>query len=433
MEYIFSATTQALLALGKLEQVRTATGLLLPLVKEPATGQVVEMAKTVAGSSLQPLVAPAQLIFAPLQMLGTHLGFQQTAASVDRVQAGLQSLHAILGVLQATTAVIGVGLTTGVVLSAVNLRQTLKLKEDVKNCRLEVKDGFIDLKEAFKNQESEIIQQIDQVAIDVEFRHHRTILVQAYGRFLSAVKLMKTAMSIQDLNARSIELANARQTLGEALADYNNPQLLSKTCAAGQLRRLECVWAVEQTIALTYQLQNELAAVSDRLGHIQDKIRQDIVTVIERSESYNELDFLFPEITRIHDHDLVVLDYWQSYVDWVRSLSPSEQHLLQNADFSGLEFTISPESNALATPPEQLIYENLKPKSHPPSLHDQLLFMMKPALRRKAEFYISQQAANTGHNSLISSNLQKASQLTVANLYWYFKIKDESENQLVMA
>lgn len=153
--------------------------------------------------------------------------------------------------LKATTALIGVGTVAGVVLSAVNLHQTLKLREDVKQLRLEVKDGFIDLEKALKNQGEEIIQRIEEVAQDVEFRHHRTILIQAYGRFLQATNRIKIAISSEDLSVRDADLANARQTLDLALADYNNPRLLSETCAAGQLRRLECAWAIEQTIALT--------------------------------------------------------------------------------------------------------------------------------------------------------------------------------------
>lgn len=39
--------------------------------------------------------------------------------------------------------------------------------------------------------------------------------------------------------------------------------------------------------------------MSDRLSHLQDKIRQDALTVIERCETEDELDFLFPELTRI--------------------------------------------------------------------------------------------------------------------------------------
>jgi hypothetical protein len=329
--------------------------------------------------------------------------------------------------------VIGVGTVAGVALSAVNLHQTLKLREDVKQLRLEVKDGFIDLKKALRSQGTEIIQRIDEVAQNIKFEQHRLELIKAYGRFLEATKLMKTAMSIQDLSARKIELANARQTLGEALASYNNPHLLSETSAVGQLRRMECAWAIDQTIALSYQLQNEPAAVSERLSHLQDKIRQDALTVIDRCETEDELDFLFPELTRIHDHDLAVLESWQNHVDWMRSLPPSELKLLQSADLSNSEITANSDAIAdtspLVAPAEQLLYENLKQKSHPASLRAQLVLMMKPSLRQEFASYISQQAVLAGYKTLVPANLHKASDLAVANLYWYFKVRDESKDE----
>jgi hypothetical protein len=113
----------------------------------------------------------------------------------------------------------------------------------------------------------------------------------------------------------------------------------------------------------------------------------------------------------------------------MRSLPPSELKLLQSADFSNSEVT--PDTNtattALAEPLEQLLYENLKQKSHPASLRDQLVLMMKPSLRQEFASYISQQAAIAGYKTLVPANLQKASDLAVANLYWYFKVRDESE------
>ncbi len=117
-----------------------------------------------------------------------------------------------------------------------------------------------------------------------------------------------------------------------------------------------------------------------------------------------------------------------------RSLPPEDAKLLLSSDFSSSEFTANPDTNlgatALAVPPEQLIYENLKQKSHPLSLELQLKFMMTPQLRLEYESYISQQATSAGYKALILSNLQQASDLAVANLYWYFKLRDESENQV---
>lgn len=493
LHFVFSPEVQRLIASGVYEVVRNqATGQLIGLARDKATGQFVaqavlavanstsnpltaplQFATTVVTSGAQmiqthqgfqesyrrtdegfqksfekldiiqaglaalkinPLIAPVQLtttvVMSGAQMAQTHQGFQKTYRELDVIKAGLQSLQASVGVLQATTAVIGVGVAAGVALSAVNLYQTMKLREDVEQLKLEVKNGFIDLKKALKNQGTEIIQRIDEVAQDIKFEQHRLVLIQAYGRFLEATKLMKISMSCEDVSIRNADLANARQMLAEALADYNNPRLLSETCAAGQLRRLECAWAIEQTIALSYHLQNEPAAVSDRLSHLQDKIRQDSLNVIERCETEDELDFLFPELTRIHDHDLAVLESWQNHVDWMRSLPPSERKLLESADFDNSEVTPDSQTNAdttaSAAPLEQLLYENFKQKSHSASLRDQLVLMMKPSLRQEFASYISQQSAIAGYKTLVPENLQKASNLAVANLYWYFKVRDES-------
>ncbi|MEH1904618.1 MAG: hypothetical protein V7L04_25230 [Nostoc sp.] len=245
--------------------------------------------------------------------------------------------------------------------------------------------------------------------------------------FIQAMNRFRSAMQLQDFSRRNAEIDGVRGMLFAALADYSNPHLLEETCAAGQLRRLECAWAIEQVIVATYQVQNEVSAVSDRLSHLQDKICQDAVTVINRCESHDELDFIFPEIIRIKNHDLAVLDSWQNHVDWMQSLPSSELKLLSSADFNSPDTQYS--TINLAEPPEQLVYESLTEKSHFYSLRDQLLFIFKPELRREYEFYISQQAVITGHKTLVTSNLQQASDLTVANLYYYFKIRDESKDK----
>lgn len=424
MDYVFSVTSEALRAAGKLVQVTTSTGQVLPILRDPVTGRFVEIAKGLVdtGPSVTSLVSPAQLVMSAAQMYQTHRGFTV-------VLENLRAIQSTLGVLQATTALIGVGTVAGVVLSAVNLHQTLKLREEVKQLRLEIKEGFIDLKTALKDQGEEIIQHLDRVAADVEFRHHRTILSQSYARFLEATKLMKVAMTCEDISVRNADLANARQILFVALGDYNNPHFLSDTCAAGRLRRLECAWAIEQTIILSYQLQNEPAAVSDRLSHLQAKIRQDALNVVEACSTEDELDFLFPELTRIHDQDLAVLESWQNHVDWVRSLPPSELKLLGSADFSDPKVSANSEIMADVIPPEQIFYQKLQEKSHPLSLKDQLRFMMKPELRQEPERYISDRAPKAGYKTLVSENLQNASHLTVSNLYWYFKSREESERE----
>lgn len=341
----------------------------------------------------------------------------------------MQSIQSSLGVLQATTAFIGVGTVAVGVLSAVNLQQTLKLRKEVGQLRIEVKDGFIDLKKALKDQGAEIREFIEQVAIDVDFKNHRTILVRAYGLFTQALHRLRSAMQIQDTSRRNAEIDGARGMLFQALADYDNRELLEVTCSAGQLRRLECAWAIEQAIISTYQLQGEPAPVCDRLSHLQAKIRYDAQNVINSCETEDELDFLFPELTRIHNHDLTALASWQNQIDWMQSLPSSDLKLLESADFSADKSTKNTDTNDLI-PLEQVCYETLYQKSHFASLVDQLSMMFTSVLRQEYTNYVTQQAAIAHHKSLVPSNIEKASNLAVANLYWYFKARDESKDEL---
>jgi hypothetical protein len=425
MMYQFPSLIQAGIEAGKYIPV-FSNGVPLSIARDAVTGQFVSHAigATVSNIPLSPLVAAPNFLMSGLQMYQNQQNF-------TAVMGSLQTIQNSLGVLQATTALIGVGTVAGVALTAVNLHQTLKLRKEVEQMRLEVKNGFIDLKQALKDQGAEIRQLIEQVAQDIKFEQHRTVLIRAYGLFVQAINRLRSAMQLQDISRRNAEIDAVKGMLFEALADYTNPYLLEDTCAPGQLRRLECSWAIEQAIIITYQVQNEVSAVSDRLYQLQNKICEDALTVIDKCESHDELDFLFPEITRIHNHDLVVIESWQNHVDWVKSLPPAELKLLNSADFNS---NLNPEATQtlinLEIPPEQISYENIAEKSHFYSLRDQLLFMFEPALRREYENYVSQQAAISGYRTLVTSNLQQASDLTVANLFHYFNIRDESQEEV---
>jgi hypothetical protein len=430
MLFQFSPLIEAGIQAGKYIPV-FSNGVPIGMARDAVTGEFVghAIAATVGNSPLSPLLGASQFMTSVVQTYQMQRGFAD-------VMKGLQSIQTSLGVLQGTTALIGVGTVAGVALTAINLHQTLKLRKEVEQMRLEVKNGFIDLKQALKDQGAEIRQIIEEISQDIKFEQHRIVLVRAYGLFIQAINRFRSAMQLQDASRRNAEIDGARGMLFEALADYTNPHLLEETSAAGQLRRLECAWIIEQGIIATYQVQNEMSAVSERISQLQDKVCKDAVGIINSCESHDELDFLFPEITRIYNHDLEVLNSWQNHVDWMRSrsdskgvsLPSSELKLLTSADFNNSDLITSQDIN-LAPPPEQLIYEELAGKSHFYSLRDQLLFLFDSELRQQSELYINQQAANAGYKTLVTSNLQQASHLAVANLYYYFKVRDESEDE----
>lgn len=421
MIFQFPPVIQAGIEAGKYLQVFSSSGIPLSMARDAVTGRFVGHAIGMLGQSgflFNPIAVPLQLATSGLQMYQMHRGFQAVQAS--------------LGVLQATTAVIGVGVATGVALSAVNLYQTIQLRKKVERLELKVENGFIDLKQTLKNQGSEIIKHIDLVAKDLKFEQHRLILVRAYGQFIKAIDRLNSALKLGDIKRRNAEIDGARGMLFASLADYQNPELLEETCASGSLRRYECCWLMEQMIIATYQLQNEFLAATERLNNLQQQIREDCVNVSEKCDSQEQLDFIFPEITRLHEQDLIILESWQNNLDYLRSLPQSELKLLVSAQAKEAQLVISNSgnlSNEIIEQSELDFYENLQEKSHFASLKNQLVFMMKPELRADYENYIYEEAKKYDHKVFIPSNLKEVSHFTLANLFWYFYVRDDSENE----
>lgn len=425
MLYQFSPVIQAGIEAGKYIPVVSKAGVPLSIVRDAATGHfaanAIGVATQGAAMGINPLVAAPQLAMGAGQLY-------QGQMTLNAVKA----LSASVATLQATTAVIGVGVAVTGALVAVNLWQTLKLRKDVKQMRLEVQEGFLNLHKALADQGEELLQHIDQVAEDVEFRNHRTILVRAYGKFNKALNRLQTASTLKDFGRRNDEITAARDMLFDALADYDNHQLMEGISAPAYFRRRECVWAIEQAIAMTFQMQGEFSAVSDRLLNLDQMIRQDAVKVVSNIEEVAELDFFFPEIHRIHDHDLATIAAWQAHTDWYQELSTDElQHLnelttdKQAATVVEVDIDLKPNIE-LDMPPEYSYYQKAQEQSHLQALSDSLLVLMDSGTRTKYEEYISDRAGIDGLSALTLQHLDKASPLTISNLLYYFAMRDET-------
>ncbi len=414
--YIFSPLIQLGILAGKYKIVETAAGVSIGMVRDSGTGQFVAHA---VGMSLNPLTAISQMFVGAGQLYQGHRALQ-----------GIKALSTSVATLQATTAVIGVGTVSVAALSAVNLWQTLKLRKDVRQMRVEVREGFIDLKQVFADQGVELIEHIQHVSEDVEFRAHRTILARAYGLFEKAMNRLGSAVTMQDLGARHDEIKAARDMMFRALSDYDNSQLMSGVSSAAYIRRRECVWAIEQAIAMTYEMQSEWQTVSDRLTHLNTTIRQDAAFTLSKAETLDELDFLYPELTRIRDHDLVSIEAWKNRVDWSKTLSVAEMEQLKAiapdensaiADITDLE---TPTDDK---PAEYAFYAAAKSNFVSDALYASLVYSFDLEARRQGEDYIAKRAALASLSAFSTQNLKNASPLTVANLNLYFAAKDESQ------
>jgi hypothetical protein len=415
MEVAFSAVGQALLALGKARYMVSKTGEILPKLVSTDTGRVIETARAVAGNGFNPFAVPFGFLIDGVQMVQVHRGFQKTYRMIETLQQSL-------GVLQTTTAIVGTGVAVTGVLTAVNLYQTLKLREDVRQLRKELTNGFLDVKQILIEQHAEILQKLDQKALD----DRRRELERAYARFSEATKMVGFAMVCQNAVARGNHLANAVQTMSESLAIYNDTKLLPDMNAAGKLRRFECAWTIEQAIALVFQLQNEPIAASKCILDLQQKIRQDTLSVATACESQAELDFIFPEITRIHRQDLMVLEAWQTQIDVLRSLSPTELKQLSNLNSEESEVI---DAESIQIPEEENAYNTLKAKADFRALRDQLKFLIKPELRQGYESEIEQLVTHSKYSALIPTNWNDVSDLTVTNLYWYLNNSKDTQKQ----
>lgn len=344
----------------------------------------------------------------PLVFATTLYSVHSNNQSMQSITDGICSLTNSVSILQSGMSIIGVGTFAGVASSGLSLHKTLELREDLKQLRLEVKDGFIDLKKAFRNQGDEIIKRIDEVANDIKFEAHRLILVKAYGEFLEATRLIKIALT-GDESFKNSTLQNAQLMLTRALADYNNPHIFDGVCAAGELRRRECAWAIQQALIMTYQLQNQTNAVKESIEYLSDNIIRDLCQIVDRCESSSELDFLFPEVLRIYTQDLPALQ--------IQALPADEQkELLASADNNN-------DNGIVEEPPEQILYNLVKPKSHYEALKDSLRFTLKPILRQDYIDYIRQRASAIKYDGIALLDWANVSNLNLANIYYYFKLR----------
>ncbi|MEO1391226.1 MAG: hypothetical protein AAFV85_28180 [Cyanobacteria bacterium J06634_6] len=218
----------------------------------------------------------------------------------------------------------------------------------------------------------------------------------------------------------------------QSLSDYDNNQLMEGICSVAYIRRRECVWAIEQAIAMTYQMQGAWNVVGDRLTNLNTTIHCDVLNTLDQFKTQAELDFLFPEITRIHDHDLAALGAWKNHIDWYQELSPNDLEQLSAFTEQGTEGNdtavseISSDENYDDEPTEYSFYEEAKEKFEPVALYGSLRYLFDKEARSEGENYVAQRAQLEDLSALSPHNLKKASPLALANLKLYFAESDES-------
>lgn len=240
---------------------------------------------------------------------------------------------------------------------------------------------------------------------------------------------LRTALLLQDQIQRNDEIANSRNMLFDALADYDNSQLMEGISSVSYLRRRECVWAIEQAIIMTYQMQGEFSAVVDRLIDLDQTIRQDVIKCIDKVDSFDELEFIFPEVWRIHDHDLIAINSWNEHIKWHQGLSESDLQQLIALPSTGdvqPDELITDLNQEVEEPPEYSYWEQAQRKSHFNALSGSLIILMDHEVKQKHQDYIVERSQLEGLFAITQESLKNASALTIANLAYYFLIRDDS-------
>lgn len=419
MEYIFSTAAQALQASGQALPVFNAVGQALPLLRDPNTGRFVAMALQ-GGTAL----ATGGTVPAVVSVLGSTAGMVMQSQQNRQILSALSEVQTSLGVLQASTAVIGVGTVASVALGAVNLWQTLKLRDEVKRLGVQIQDSFITIERTIMNQSNEIREQIDRVAKDVIFAQHRLELIKAYNLFQSGIERIQVASTQKEIENRRLTFANAIQDLSNALSIYRSPHILSENNAPGYLRRLECSWQIRQALVISFQIQGELESAISELIKLQAEIKSGLIEVLDCCSTSDELEFIFPEIHRIQTVDLPNFAAWQMQLEWWGTLSLKEQYNIQlllndellvqvNSDAinerSGLTTTV-------IEPAECQLYREYIERTTPLAIHEFLYLLIDEQRRSTVIEAIVAASQERKLPALTPSVLELASNLSIANI-----------------
>ncbi|HEY9863851.1 MAG TPA: hypothetical protein V6D21_06700 [Candidatus Obscuribacterales bacterium] len=346
---------------------------------------------------------------------------------LDYLKKGVDSVQEKASILESVTATLGVGVALLGILSAQNLQQTRELNRKLDLVQLGLEKGFTDLKLMINSQGDEILKTINQVSQEIQQEIHSVQFIKAYGIFQSVHNdRLPSALITQNPTDRNDKLNLTWNELQNCLAIYNNKELISCPSISGKLKRLECAWAIEQTLALIDILKNDFDACIFQLNHLREKIIKDCLYLTESCQSEAEIDFIFPRINSIINHDMLLIDFWKNNLKVIQNLSVEDQEKLANLDVTDiLSLNQAQESNALQKRSPFELYQELKAQSHFVALKDQLKFLIKPELRFEYESYISQRAIAINFQGLALTNWQEVPDLTVANLYYYFKAQEQ--------
>lgn len=219
-----------------------------------------------------------------------------TRFQVEGLVDSMAEQSAMLSSIQSSISAIGFAATAGCALSAVNVYQLVKVQKTLTQLNQKVDDGFIDLK-LFMNERLENLLEEQQ----------RRRLAEAYHLYLCGLERLKTAFVVNDVLNRNNAITHCISEFNSALSIYDSSYDNQHSNLAAKLRRLECCWSIQGSIAEAYAMQEEYEASLYSYKKLQQRIFNETDNFVS-SLNQDSHNFITADLHWIYQNDIKILD-----------------------------------------------------------------------------------------------------------------------------
>ncbi len=178
----------------------------------------------------------------------------QQGPLLSNIQLGMAHQTTMLSAIQSSIGALGMATTAGCALSAVNLYQLVKIRKSLDKIEQKVDNGFLDLKIFFSERLQDLLNE-----------QQRQRLIQAYVYYRKGIEQLQSSLLIEDSINRKLAVSSAISIFTQSFAVYDNKEEYAHINAPAKLRRLECCWAIQSSIAEAYNVVGQFNLLLRRL------------------------------------------------------------------------------------------------------------------------------------------------------------------------
>lgn len=225
----------------------------------------------------------------------TGAALSNLQSSVDTINAGLAHQSTMLSAIQSSIGAIGMASTIGCALSAVNVVQLIKVQRSLNRIEKKLEDGFLDLKVFFAGELQNLLEQ-----------QQKQRLSQAYSYYRKGLEQLQTTLLVGDESNKKHSFAQCIAIFTQSLSIYDDRSEYEHTNLPAKLRRLECCWSIQASIAETYCLQTEYSAGLHSYKKLHTRMLQDINHVKGQLNEENH-HFVARDVGWLFENDMKLL------------------------------------------------------------------------------------------------------------------------------